>query len=221
MNEPSKIDTGADSSPEDASLEDSQTVTPKGTPAETFSEASTSMENTSGIGFWRKLLQLDDTPESIALGAAVGMFIAWTPTVGIQMVMVFLLALVIPMNRLAAVIFIYISNPLTMIPFYYLSYLLGLQILGDQGMSYDEFLVFFNEIQEVASRETYWTAMKVFLEQLGYPVLKALTLGGTLIGILTAIPTYPLTLKWVKGYRESRRKANASRPLKSETEGKG
>ena len=137
----------------------------------------------------------------------------------VEFIGTFLLALVIPMNRLAAVIFIYISNPLTMIPLYYLSYLLGLQILGDQGMSYEEFLVFFNEIQEVASRETYWTAMMVFLEQLGYPVLKALTLGGTVLGILNAIPTYPLTLKWVKGYRNSRRKVNAASPLESEAEG--
>lgn len=221
MTDPAKIGNGADSSPEEAALEDSQTMTPKETPAENLGEASTSMENTSGIGFWRKLLQLDDTPESIALGAAVGMFIAWTPTVGIQMVVVILLALVIPMNRLAALIVIYISNPLTMIPMYYLEYLIGLQILGDQGMNYDEFLVFFNEILEIANRETFWTATKVFLEQLGYPVLKALIVGGTILGIVTAIPTYPLTLKWVKGYRESRRKANASRPLKSETEGKG
>ena len=205
MTDSSKIGDGADTSAEEASFVDS--------------ELKISPENTAGIGFWRKLLQLDDTPESIALGAAVGMFIAWTPTVGIQMVVVILLALVIPMNRLAALIVIYISNPLTMIPMYYLEYLLGLQVLGDQGMNYDEFLVFFNEILEIANRETFWTATKVFLEQLGYPVLRALTVGGTLLGILTAIPTYPLTLKWVKGYRNSRSKAKAANPLNSEAEG--
>ncbi|MGB1808756.1 MAG: DUF2062 domain-containing protein [Planctomycetota bacterium] len=199
MTDSSKIGGGADTSSEEASLVDS--------------EEKVAPEKTAGIGFWHKLLQLDDTPESIALGAAVGMFIAWTPTVGIQMVIVILLALVIPMNRLAALIVIYISNPLTMIPMYYLEYLLGLQILGGQGMNYDEFLVFFNEILEIANRETFWTATKVFLEQLGYPVLKALTVGGALLGILTAIPTYPLTLKWVKGYRNSRRKANDASPL--------
>ena len=205
MTDSSKIGDGADTSAEEMSHVDS--------------EVKIAPESTAGIGFWRKLLQLDDTPESIALGAAVGMFIAWTPTVGIQMVVVILLALVIPMNRLAALIVIYISNPLTMIPMYYLEYLLGLQVLGDQGMNYDEFLVFFNEILEIANRETFWTATKVFLEQLGYPVLKALTVGGTLLGILTAIPTYPLTLKWVKGYRNSRSKAKAANPLNSEAEG--
>ena len=205
MTDSSKIGDGADTSAEEMSHVDSEVkIAPK---------------NTAGIGFWRKLLQLDDTPESIALGAAVGMFIAWTPTVGIQMVVVILLALVIPMNRLAGLIVIYISNPLTMIPMYYLEYLLGLQVLGDQGMNYDEFLVFFNEILEIANRETFWTATKVFLEQLGYPVLKTLTVGGTLLGILTAIPTYPLTLKWVKGYRNSRSKAKAANPLKTEAEG--
>ena len=102
MTDSSKIGDGADTSAEEMSHVDSEVkIAPK---------------NTAGIGFWRKLLQLDDTPESIALGAAVGMFVAWTPTVGIQMVVVILLALVIPMNRLAALIVIYISHPLTMIP---------------------------------------------------------------------------------------------------------
>lgn len=184
------------------------------------SNSPDSGEVSTGIGFWRKLLQLDDTPESIALGAAVGMFIAWTPTVGIQMIVVIMLALVIPMNRLAALIVIYISNPLTMIPMYYLEYVIGLQILGDQAMNYDAFLEFFNEILEIANRETFWSATRVFLEQLGYPVLKALVLGGTILGILTAVPTYPLTLRWVKGYREARKKSDASTALESEAEGK-
>ena len=172
-----------------------------------------------GGGFWRKLLQLDDTPESIALGAAVGMFVAWTPTVGIQMVVVILLAWVIPMNRLAALIVIYISNPLTMIPMYYLEYVIGLQILGDSGMNYDQFMTFFNEIMELADRETFWTATQVFLEQLGYPVLKALTVGGTIVGVLTAVPTYPLTLRWVKGYREARKRSMESKSVDAEIEG--
>jgi hypothetical protein len=35
-----------------------------------------------------KFLMLDDTPHRIALGIAIGVFVAWTPTVGVQMLAV-------------------------------------------------------------------------------------------------------------------------------------
>ena len=64
----------------------------------------------------RHILMLDDTPHSIALGTAIGMFIGMTPTVGIQMILVIVFAfLVKPLftfNRIAALITVYISNPL-------------------------------------------------------------------------------------------------------------
>jgi len=159
-------------------------------------------DSSVGKAFWRRLLQLDDTPESIAMGTAVGMFVAWTPTVGIQIVMVLILALAIPMNRIAALIMIYISNPLTMVPMYYLEYVVGLTLLGRDGMSYDEFLELCNVTIELARQESYWSATLTFFRELGYPILTALIVGGTVIGALTAVPTYPLTLNWIRKYRE-------------------
>lgn len=155
-------------------------------------------------GFWRRLLQLNDSPESIALGAAVGMFVAWTPTVGMQMVMILILATVIPMNRIAAFIMIYISNPLTMVPMYYLNYVLGTILLGSEVLTYDAFLQLLNTTLEIAEKESFWLATKTFMEQLGLRMLTALFVGGGFIGLLTAIPTYPLTLRWVRRYRELR-----------------
>ena len=40
----------------------------------------------------QRVLTLDDTPHSIALGTAIGMFVGLTPTVGIQMVVVLAVA---------------------------------------------------------------------------------------------------------------------------------
>ena len=184
--------------------------------AEIDSSSQPSQEGkiSSGTGgaFWRRLLQLDDTPESIALGAAIGMFIAWTPTVGIQMVMIIALALVIPMNRIAAFVAIYISNPVTMVPMYYLDYVVGLFLLGREGMGYDEFLDLWNVTVEIANKESYWTATKIFFEQLGLPLLTATFFGGTVIGTLTAVPTYPLTLKWIQKYRERKSKNTREDP---------
>ena len=37
-----------------------------------------------------RILHADDTPHRLALGIALGVFVAWTPTVGLQMVLVLL-----------------------------------------------------------------------------------------------------------------------------------
>ncbi|HIC22647.1 MAG TPA: DUF2062 domain-containing protein, partial [Planctomycetes bacterium] len=35
---------------------------------------------------WRRILQLEGSSHSIALGTAIGLFVAMTPTVGLQMI---------------------------------------------------------------------------------------------------------------------------------------
>ena len=46
--------------------------------------------------FIYRVLHVDDTPHRIALGVAVGIFVAWTPTVGLHMILTVLLMVSIP-----------------------------------------------------------------------------------------------------------------------------
>lgn len=77
----------------------------------------------------RAILMLDGSPHSIALGTAIGMFIALTPTVGIQMLIVigfaFLVRPLFRFNKMAALMTVYISNPLTVVPLYWFNYKVG------------------------------------------------------------------------------------------------
>jgi hypothetical protein len=56
----------------------------------------------------RSILMLDDTPHSVALGTAIGMFVGMTPTVGIQMIIVLIVAFLtrpfLKFNKIAAVL---------------------------------------------------------------------------------------------------------------------
>ena len=61
----------------------------------------------------------------VAGGVAMGIIIAMTPTVGIQMILVVIIHTIIRVNRLAGIIMVYISNPLTLIPIYWLDYVVG------------------------------------------------------------------------------------------------
>ena len=80
--------------------------------------------------FVHRVLHVDDTPHRIALGVAIGVFVAWTPTIGFQMPLTVALAWLLGANKLFSVPFVWISNPLTFVPIYMPNYLVGRWILG-------------------------------------------------------------------------------------------
>ena len=108
--------------------------------------------------FLRTILMLDDTPHSIALGTAIGMFIGMTPTVGIQMGLVLIFAfLVRPLfsfNKVAAVLTVYISNPFTVAPIYWGCYKLG-TVFVEGNVTYEDFAAEFSKDGSEASRSVF------------------------------------------------------------------
>jgi len=82
----------------------------------------------------RQLVSISDSDHSKALGAAIGVFIAMTPTVGIQTVSVIVVAAVtfpfFHFNRFAAFVDIYLSNPITIVPIYWMNYKVGTWFVG-------------------------------------------------------------------------------------------
>ncbi|MDA7950771.1 MAG: DUF2062 domain-containing protein [Pirellulaceae bacterium] len=76
------------------------------------------------------VLHADDPPHSLALGIAIGLFVTFTPTVGFQMVLVFLLAWLFRANKAVGLPIVWISNPATIVPIFGFCYVLGNRILG-------------------------------------------------------------------------------------------
>ncbi len=83
--------------------------------------------------FVYRVLSLDDTPHRIALGVAVGIFITWTPTIGLQMVLTVAMATLLGANKLVGVPFVWISNPATLFPIYAPNYWVGCKILSKKA----------------------------------------------------------------------------------------
>ena len=139
----------------------------------------------------RAILMLDDNSHSIALGTTIGMFIGMTPTVGIQMILVvvfaFLVKPILKFNRMAALITVYISNPLTVLPIYWFDYKVGsLLIPGD--VSREDFA----KILHYQGFEGWWnTFAKLFLD-VGAP----LVVGSFIVATISSIATYPM-LRWL------------------------
>ena len=146
-----------------------------------------------------KILELEDTPRRIAWGVALGTFIGMTPTVGLQMTIAVGVATLLRGNRLAAVAMVWISNPLTVVPIYWVDHIVGAAILRTEMLS-------ISDIARVLDFEStgLFSIFFEFLANLGkltWNVLPSMFLGGALLGVLLALPAYFLTLKAVHGYR--------------------
>lgn len=140
----------------------------------------------------KTLLLLNDTPHRIALGMAIGLLIAWTPTVGIQTLLALPLAWLLRANLVAAVIGIYLSNPVTFLPMYWLQFRVGAGIIRDAPT--------IEEFRQLMGRAS-WSEWTFMMTTLGGRTLLAMLVGGLLLGVLTAIPGYYSTHWVIRRYR--------------------
>ena len=80
--------------------------------------------------FIRKLLALEDTPERIARAFALGVFLAFSPLIGLHLFLGFGLAFFCGLNRIALLLGLFINNPWTLIPIYAAGTYLGGLVMG-------------------------------------------------------------------------------------------
>ncbi len=72
-----------------------------------------------------RILHIDDSAHRIALGVAVGFFVAWTPTIGFQMALTIAIAAAVRANKVVGLPIVWISNPVTAAPLYYYNWVVG------------------------------------------------------------------------------------------------
>jgi len=138
----------------------------------------------------RSVFTINDTPHSIALGVSFGLFVALTPTVGFQMLIVAVIGTFIKANRIIGVILCWISNPITFIPMYYGYYWVGGGLLGIEQWTFSNFSDRMDGIYAVKEQLGYFA----LVEQLSYETLLPLFVGSLIIATLFSVPLYPLML---------------------------
>ena len=143
----------------------------------------------------RGLVALHDSPHSIALGVAIGIFVGLTPTVGIQMLLVICIAWlsrpVFRFNRMAALMTVYISNPLTIVPLYFAEYKLGtLFVSGNVSRSR------FEQILKCSDSATCWQTLTALCVDVGWPLL----VGTLIMSAAGAFAAYPATRALIGWY---------------------
>lgn len=139
----------------------------------------------------RKILMLDDTPHSVALGTTIGMFIGMTPTVGIQMIIVLIIAFLtrpfFRFNKIAAVLTVYVTNPLTIIPIYWFNYKVGTWFVPSD-VTYEDFVA----IVQFDNHGNWSERALLLITDLGAPLL----IGCLLVALVSSVLTYPI-MRWL------------------------
>ncbi|MEM7608644.1 MAG: DUF2062 domain-containing protein [Myxococcota bacterium] len=155
-----------------------------------------------------RILGVQDTPHRIAWGMAIGTVIAFTPTIGLQVMLYLLFATVLRANKLSGVPILFISNPVTAVPLYYGCWRLGVLLLGssaDEGGDRSRFEAFAGggDLGDSLLSAEFWSAAWDTLKDVG----AELWLGSVALGVAFAIPFYFLTRVAVVRFRARRSKA--------------
>ncbi len=153
-----------------------------------------------------RVLHTDDSPERIARGIAIGLFTAWLPFFGLHILLALLFAAIFRANKAMAVLFIWVSNPLTAPFIYYPCYRVGRLFLG-----------FFREQPAVDSKhieaifaqtlnirrfmtELFTTDLWKQIWEVISTIGMELLVGGLILGLIVAKLSYRLSLAAIKAY---------------------
>ena len=154
---------------------------------------------------FRRLLTLDDPPERTALAFAVGVFIAFSPFLGLHTIMATLAALTFRFNKIAIFTGTFINNPfLTLVPIIIASYAIGAFILGRPLRISPEGIELLKEPHLLTG--SYYRHL--FHE--GWQIVWPFTIGGMILSVVCSLIAYPVT-SWLLRTR-SKKKTGKNNP---------
>lgn len=138
------------------------------------------------------LLHLEDTPHRTALAFGLGVFIAFSPLLGLHWALALGSAFALRLNRVAVLLGTYVNNPWTLAPLYLAGTLLGCALLGvsPEGLT---------EIDWDASGWAFYRALLAHLR----PFLWPYVVGNTVLGIACGALTYALVRLFLERRRRS------------------
>ncbi|MEN8134209.1 MAG: DUF2062 domain-containing protein [Thermodesulfobacteriota bacterium] len=155
--------------------------------------------------YFLKFKRLRGDPASLARGVALGFFVGITPTIPLHTISIIVLSFPCRASKISALLAsVVISNPLTIFPTYYFSWLIGDRFLPGilTWEKIDSLMVLINE-------GAGFTAIITELSKLGVNALTVLLIGGCVLATPFAIAGYFLSLNFFKVVEEKRAKRRA------------
>lgn len=151
--------------------------------------------------YYLKFMRLKGDPQALALGTAIGTFIGITPTMPLHTVVIILITVVTRSSTIAALLAsLLVCNPITYVPQYYLS-----TVVGNALTPYELTWTRIKEVLDVLLGHPGLVKSMEALAGLGYEAVIVLVVGGTVLSLPFAIASYFLSLRFFLRIRQKRR----------------
>jgi len=136
---------------------------------------------------YRRIVKLEASPHTVALGMAIGVLSGTLMPPGLQLVTGIPVALLCRASTVAAAAGTCVSNPVTYVPLYYFTCRVGERVLQLLGSSVDLGHGLRSLLERAAQLDFREAAAGL------EPLLASWAVGGVIIGLALAVPSYLLT----------------------------
>jgi len=150
----------------------------------------------AAVARWlERLLHIHDTPHRTAVAFALGVFVGFSPLLGLHTALGLVLAFAFGLNRVAVLVGVYVNLPWFLAPYYTVATLAGAAVLRrplPHGL-----------LREFATLLEHWPAGELHrLVELLRPLLWSYVVGSTLLAAVAAAIAYYAALGFVLARRK-------------------
>jgi uncharacterized protein (DUF2062 family) len=145
---------------------------------------------------FRRLLAIDDPPERTAFAFSIGVFIAFSPFLGLHTLLATFIAFVFRFNKVAIYTGTFLNNPpLTLVPIIVASYAVGAFLTGRPLKIPPEGVELLRN-PHLLTGDYY---RRLFTQSLS--IVVPFAIGGMVLSVVCSLIAYPLTLRAIRAVR--------------------
>jgi uncharacterized protein (DUF2062 family) len=149
----------------------------------------------------KRLLKIEDTPERTALAFSIGVFLGFSPFLGLHTLTGLAVAFVFKLNRVAILLGVWSNTPWWLVPFYTLATWLGMWVV--------QFRIDWSTLQEMFrfGKERGFLTSEFWMQIASqWGLLGSFLVGSMILALLLALIAYPLSLRGIRFYRSQKAK---------------
>ena len=147
----------------------------------------------------KKLLHVEDTAERTALAYSIGIFLGYSPFLGFHTLLGIAVAFLFKLNRVAVLLGAWSNFPWWLVPYYTIATWLGMWVMGFQIDRLTLKEMFRSGMEQGFVSSGFWIRVT---SQWGF--LLSFMIGSLILALLLSLAAYPLSLKWIRFYRQKR-----------------
>ena len=137
--------------------------------------------------YLKRFKELQGSPNYLAKGVAIGVFIGFAPLLPLKTILIVTLSLVLSGSTVAGILSCtVICNPITYLPLYYIAWWVGDLLLPGRA-SWEQLEICINAMNTLGIREAL-----MLVAETGFDTGLVMLAGGTIIALPLAILSYPL-----------------------------